>query len=132
MSIAKKVKKIAKTPHRNTRTGAFGEEVAAQYLLARGDEILDRNWRIREGEIDLVTLGVDGFFHFTEVKTRSSLAFGHPLEAITPEKAHRMARLALAWLATHGCLGCEYMIDVVSILIARDGTHCLEIRENVL
>lgn len=132
MSIAENQKKDIKTPHRNTRTGALGEEITAQYLLARGDEVLDRNWRIREGEIDLVTLGADGFFHFTEVKTRSSLAFGHPLEAITPDKAQRMGRLALAWLATHGCLGCDYMIDVVSILIARDGTHTLEIRENVL
>jgi putative endonuclease len=132
MSTAENKKKIVKTPHQNSRTGAFGEEVTAQYLLARGDEILDRNWRVREGEIDIVTLGGDGFFHFTEVKTRSSLAFGHPLEAITPEKSHRMARLALAWLATHGCLGCDYRIDVVSILIGRDGSHTLEIRENIL
>ena len=115
-----------KRPGAKQRTGAFGEEVTAQYLLARGDEILDRNWRIREGEIDLVSLGSDGAFHFIEVKTRSSLAFGHPFEAINREKAHRMQRLAMGWLATHGCLGCEYSIDVVAILIAADGTHTLE------
>ncbi len=114
------------------RTGASGEEVTAQYLLARGDEILDRNWRIREGEIDLVSLSSDGTFHFIEVKTRSSLAFGHPFEAINRDKAHRMQRLAMGWLATHGCLGCEYTIDVVAILIAADGTHTLEYRGNLL
>jgi putative endonuclease len=121
-----------KRPGQKQRTGAFGEEVTAQYVVARGDEILDRNWRIREGEIDLVSLGGDGIFHFIEVKTRSSLAFGHPFEAINREKAHRMQRLALGWLATHGCLGCEYSIDVVAILIAADGTHTLEYRGNLL
>jgi putative endonuclease len=121
-----------KRPGPKQRTGAFGEEVTAQFLLARGDEILDRNWRIREGEIDLISLGSDGTFHFIEVKTRSSLAFGHPFEAINREKAHRMQRLAMGWLATHGCLGCEYTIDVVAILIAADGTHSLEYRGNLL
>ena len=121
-----------KRPGPKQRTGAFGEEVTAQYLLARGDEILDRNWRIREGEIDLVSLSSDGSFHFIEVKTRSSLAFGHPFEAINREKAHRMQRLAMGWLATHGCLGCEYTIDAVAILIAADGSHTLEYRGNLL
>jgi putative endonuclease len=121
-----------KRPGQKQRTGAFGEEVTAQFLLARGDEILDRNWRIREGEIDLVSLDSNGTFHFIEVKTRSSLAFGHPFEAINREKAHRMQRLAMGWLATHGCLGCEYTIDVVAILIASDGTHSLEYRGNLL
>lgn len=121
-----------KRPGQKQRTGAFGEEVTAQFLLARGDEILDRNWRIREGEIDLVSLDSNGAFHFIEVKTRSSLAFGHPFEAINRDKAHRMQRLAMGWLATHGCLGCEYSIDVVAILIAADGTHSLEYRGNLL
>jgi putative endonuclease len=121
-----------KRPGPKQRTGVFGEEVTAQYLLARGDEILDRNWRIREGEIDLVSLSADGSFHFIEVKTRSSLAFGHPFEAINREKAHRMQRLAMGWLATHGCLGCEYSIDAVAILIAADGSHTLEYRGNLL
>ena len=121
-----------KRPGQKQRTGAFGEEVTAQFLLARGDEILDRNWRIREGEIDLVSLDSNGAFHFIEVKTRSSLAFGHPFEAINREKAHRMQRLAMGWLATHRCLGCEYTIDVVAILIASDGTHSLEYRGNLL
>ena len=121
-----------KRPGQKQRTGAFGEEVTARYLIARGDEILDRNWRIREGEIDVVSLGSDGVFHFIEVKTRSSLAFGHPFEAINREKAHRQTLHAMGWLATHGCLGCEYTIDVVAILIAADGTHSLEYRGNLL
>ena len=121
-----------KKPGPKQRTGAFGESKTAEFVTDRGDEILDRNWRIREGEIDLVSLSRDGIFHFIEVKTRSSLAFGHPVEAINADKAHRMQRLALAWLATHGCLGCEYAIDVVAVLIAAEGTHTLEYRGNIL
>jgi putative endonuclease len=121
-----------KSPGKKQRIGAFGEEVVAQHLLLRGDEILERNWRVREGEIDLVSLGADGIFHFIEVKTRSSLAFGHPLEAINRDKAHRMQRLALAWLATHGCLGCDHTIDVAAVLIGTDGSHVLEYRAAIL
>ena len=119
-------------PGPKQRTGAFGESKTAEFVTERGDEILDRNWRIREGEIDLVSLSRDGIFHFIEVKTRSSLAYGHPFEAINADKAHRMQRLALAWLATHGCLGCEYSIDVVAVLISADGAHTLEYRGNIL
>lgn len=114
------------------RVGAFGEEVTVNFLIARGDEILDRNWRIREGEIDIVSLSGDGNFHFVEVKTRSSLAFGHPFESINREKAHRLQRLALGWLATHGCLGCDFAIDIAAVLIAADGTHTIEYRGSVL
>ena len=121
-----------KRPGPKQRTGAFGEEITVRFVTERGDEILDRNWRIREGEIDVISLSTDGVFHFIEVKTRSSLAFGHPLEAINRDKAHRMQRLALGWLATHGCLGCEFSIDVVAVVIAADGTHNLEYRAGVL
>ena len=116
----------------NQRTGAFGEEVVTHYLTAKNSEIIERNWRIREGEIDIIALQPNGIFAFIEVKTRSSLAFGHPLEAINREKALRMQRLALGWLATHGCLGSEYQIDVAAVLIAPDGSHSIEYRANVL
>ena len=116
----------------NQRTGAFGEEVVAQYVTDNNAEIIERNWRIREGEIDIIALQPTGVFAFIEVKTRSSLAFGHPFEAINRDKAHRMQRLALGWLATHGCLGCEYQIDVAAVLLAADGSHTIEYRANVL
>jgi len=117
---------------RNQALGNFGESRVADYRLVEGDEIVDRNWRIREGEIDLVTLDKAGAFRFIEVKTRSSLAFGHPFEAITPTKLLRMQRLAMGWLVTHDCFGCSYSIDIASVLINPDGTHSLEYRAGVL
>ena len=116
----------------NQSTGALGEEAVAQFLTKADCEIIERNWRIREGEIDIVALHPSGVFAFVEVKTRSSVAFGHPFEAINRDKAHRMQRLALAWLATHGCLGCDYQIDVAAVLVQPDGKHVIEYREKLL
>lgn len=116
----------------NQNTGALGEEAVVQYLINHQVEIIERNWRIREGEIDIVALHPNGIFSFVEVKTRSSVAFGHPFEAINREKAHRMQRLALAWLATHGCLGCDYQIDVAAVLLQADGKFAIEYREKLL
>ncbi|MCX6437824.1 MAG: YraN family protein [Actinobacteria bacterium] len=116
----------------NKLTGAFGEEIVTRFLIQRGYEIVEKNWRIREGEIDIVALAPNGIFTFVEVKTRRSLAFGHPLEAINNEKAHRLQRLALAWLVTHKCFGFEYQIDGAAVLIAEDLTHTIEYRANLL
>jgi putative endonuclease len=116
----------------NQSTGALGEEAVAQFLVDRDCEIIERNWRIREGEIDIVALNPTGIFSFVEVKTRSSVAFGHPFEALNRDKAHRMQRLALAWLATHGCLGCDYQIDVAAVLVQSNGKFAIEYREKLL
>jgi putative endonuclease len=117
---------------RNQTLGLFGETRIAEFRAQQGDEIVERNWRVREGEIDLVTLDKAGNFHFIEVKTRSSLAFGHPFEAISPAKLLRMQRLAMGWLVTHDCFGCDYTIDIASVLINPDGSHSIEYRANVL
>jgi putative endonuclease len=116
----------------NQITGAQGEQAVVQFLMNRNVEIIERNWRIREGEIDIVALLPSGVFSFVEVKTRSSLAFGHPFEAINRDKAYRMQRLALAWLATHGCLGSDYQIDVAAVIAKANGSHEIEYREKLL
>ncbi len=85
--------------------------------MEKNYQILDRNWRIREGEIDLVAISEFGVVVFIEVKTRTSIAFGHPLEAITREKAYRLQRLALAWLTVNHRWGFEYRIDAAAVLI---------------
>jgi putative endonuclease len=79
--------------------GRFGEDLAARWLTESGWQILARNWRCPEGELDLI--GLDGaVLAFVEVKTRSTLAFGDPAEAVTPAKSTRIHRLAGAWLAS--------------------------------
>lgn len=117
---------------RNKTIGAFGEKVVADLLLSQGASIVDRNWRIKEGEIDIVVQLPSGAFAFVEVKARTSLAYGHPLEAITRDKAHRLQRLAMAWLATHQSFGHEFRIDCAAVMISTDGQFTIEYRENVL
>ncbi len=116
----------------NRTIGAFGEDAVVEFIRERGLAILDRNWRIREGEIDIIAKLVDGTHVFIEVKTRTSVAFGHPLEAINSDKARRLQRLALAWLATHQSLGCDYRIDCAAVLISTGGKYSVEYRESVL
>ena len=95
--------------------GAFGERLAATAYRRRGAQILDRNWRSPTGELDLVVREGDVFV-FCEVKTRRSRRYGSPLEAITPEKAARIRRLAGEWLVARQLAGAETRFDVASIV----------------
>lgn len=105
----------------HTQLGRAGEDAAAAYLKSIGHEILDRNWRCREGEIDLVSR--DGScLVMTEVKTRSSARTGDPLEAITPRKLMRMRALAGMWCAAHPELIGKLRLDAVSVIM-RGGEH---------
>ena len=105
--------------HRPT-LGAYGEAFAARYLVDQGMVLLDRNWRCDLGEIDLVLR--DGrVLVVCEVKTRSSLAFGSPLEGVTEQKAARLRRLAARWLADHSIRPDEVRIDLVGLLVPRRG-----------
>lgn len=112
--------------------GTRGEEFTVRYLQQRGYRIIDRNWRIKEGEIDIVAFSPESEIVFVEVKTRSSAAFGDPLESISTEKVHRIQRLALAWLATHQRLGHSYRIDVSGVLAGRSGELSIDYRSKIL
>lgn len=110
--------------------GSAGELTAERYLTARGMVLLERNWRCREGEIDLVLADGDEIV-VCEVKTRRTTTFGHPVEAITRAKLARLRRLAGCWLAerrTH-CAGVR--VDVVGLLLHPDGTYTVDHRPGV-
>lgn len=89
---------------RPRRVGRRGEQVAAGYLRQRGYRLLDRNWRSPDGEVpgelDLV-LRYRGTLVICEVKARTGRQLAHPAEAVTPEKAARLRRLAVVWLREH-------------------------------
>lgn len=97
--------------------GAYGEELAARHLQRSGFEILDRNWRCREGELDIVAREAVVLV-VCEVKTRSALGFGSPLEAVTAAKARRLRRLATRWLGEHQGHFTTVRFDVVGVLRA--------------
>lgn len=99
--------------------GAWGEDFAARELARRGLQILERNVRTREGEIDLVAQ--EGpFLVLVEVKARRGVRFGTPEEALTLEKRARLIALAEAYVAEVGWEG-PWRIDVVGILVDGQG-----------
>jgi putative endonuclease len=102
---------------RKDELGRRGESVAAGWFEAEGYAVLDRNWRCRTGEIDLI-LRHGTTLVFAEVKTRTSVAFGHPFEAITREKAARLRRLAAEWCREHGPVTGDVRIDAVAVIDA--------------
>ncbi|MGQ7350200.1 YraN family protein [Quadrisphaera oryzae] len=102
--------------------GAHGERLAEAHLVAGGAEVLDRNWRCRWGELDLVVRDGDALVA-VEVRTRRTTAAGTPLESVTPVKVARLRRLLGAWCADHpgrvrsGAL----RLDVVGVLLEPTG-----------
>lgn len=95
--------------------GAQGEEAVAAWYEARGYEVVERNWRCRAGELDLI-LRRGRTFVFCEVKTRTSDAFGAPVEAITRDKQVRLRHLAARWLADAPMRPTDIRFDVASVL----------------
>jgi putative endonuclease len=113
------------TARQRSGLGAYGEGLAARHLIEQGMILLDRNWRCELGEIDLVLR--DGrALVVCEVKTRSSLAFGSPLEGVTEQKAARLRRLAARWLADHAVHPPEVRIDLVGVLVPATGGVTLD------
>jgi putative endonuclease len=96
-------------------TGASGEEVAAAWYSANGYTIVARNWRCRDGELDLIIR--DGpTFVFCEVKTRATAAFGTPAEAVTHDKRQRIRHLAARWIQESKVRPATIRFDVAALL----------------
>ncbi len=115
----------------NRALGAYGETLAARHLVGQGMVLLDRNWRCAAGEIDLVLR--DGrVLVVCEVKTRSSVACGHPHEAVTSTKVARLAELGVRWQQDHGVRAEELRIDLVCVIRPRRGPSTVDHVRGVL
>lgn len=100
--------------------GALGEQLAVEHLVGLGLQILDRNWRCRYGELDIVAAdpGTRAVV-FVEVKTRTGDGFGGLAQAVTAQKARRLRRLATLWLAGQDRGWTTTRIDVIGVRIGR-------------
>lgn len=105
--------------------GRYGEDVAVRHLTDAGLVILERNWRCREGEIDIVARDGDVLV-LCEVKTRRSTTYGTPLEAVTDRKAARQRVLAAKWLAERAVHPRAVRFDVVGVLASRQGAASVQ------
>ena len=97
--------------------GASGEARAASWYEEHGYRVLARNWRCRDGELDLV-VALGRTVVFCEVKTRTSTQFGLPEEAITIAKRRRLRKLALEYLQREGRRARTLRFDVISVALA--------------
>jgi putative endonuclease len=97
----------------STSTGRTAEATAAEHLERQGYSILDRNWRTRMCELDLVA-SKSGTIHFVEVKYRATTAAGDPTDFIGRDKLHRLRRAAITWVQTNDWLG-PFQIDVMGV-----------------
>jgi putative endonuclease len=95
--------------------GRYGERIAARCLQDLGIDVIESNWRCARGEIDIVAADA-GTLVFCEVKTRSSLAFGDPAEAVGWVKSRRLRSLGLQWMAEHPGAWDSIRFDVVAVL----------------
>lgn len=100
--------------------GQLGERLAAGRLEQRGYRILERNFRCRAGEIDLVAEEGEELV-FVEVKTRRGTARGLPEEAVGQRKARKLQEVAFFYLDQHNLPDCSWRIDVVAVQFSSTG-----------
>lgn len=106
---------------RSHELGKWGEDIAARYLQSKGLEIIDRNWRCEEGELDIVALE-DEILVIVEVRTRTSDAYGAPEETLTINKRRHIQQAAFNYLQEHDYLDINWRIDLVAIDAYRCGS----------
>ncbi len=112
-----------KMQQNNQETGRTGENIAAQHLIEKGFVIIERNWRHKHLEVDLIA-NKGKILHFIEVKTRTSLKFGYPEESISKEKMQFLKFASAAYQYQHP--NWKYIqFDVVAILLR--GQNAIEI-----
>lgn len=98
----------------NQRVGRDGEDFAAAYVEQLGWRVLSRNWRCRDGEIDLIA--ADGrTIVIIEVKARTSAKYGRAIEAVTAEKLSRLRGLGARWAHEHDARAVALRIDVIGL-----------------
>jgi putative endonuclease len=124
---------MAQTTAKHLITGEIGEEIALQYLLKEGFVLLERNFRQKWGEIDLI-MQKDTTVYFVEVKavsyeTRANLERGRkggyrPEEKVTPEKVKKLDRTIQTWLQKENYNG-EYQLDVVTVRMVPEQEYAL-------
>ena len=98
--------------------GARGEALAVKHLKRLGYKIVEQNFRVRSGEIDIIG-EQDGTLVFIEVKTRTDTRFGPPFESITAKKKKHLSIVALEYMSRHDCHDRPARFDVVGVQIGK-------------
>ena len=121
---------------RQQRIGLMGEDIATEYLIKNQHQIIDRNYRTKRGEVDIICqfenpLSGENILVFVEVKARQELQFGLPMEALTSEKMDRVQRAAEVYIMENNLDDVCCRFDVIGIVITPEG-HQIEHVQDVL
>jgi putative endonuclease len=110
--------------------GKLGEEKAVRYLISKGFKILDRNYKCKTGEIDIIAMEGKTLV-FIEVKTRRGLSYGLPCESVTSAKKRHLLRTLRYYVAFHGLEEMDMRVDVIEILALKKGIYLNHIKNIV-
>ncbi|PID58525.1 YraN family protein [candidate division KSB3 bacterium] len=112
------------------KIGKKGEQLAYEYILRQGYTVLERNFRCKLGEIDLIA-GDRNMVVFLEVRTKSSTACGPAYNSVTPRKQQHVKRTALFYIAQRNLVNTQFRFDVIGITLnLSNGTHTLDHIQN--
>ena len=108
------------------KIGGKGEALAVEFLKQHNYRVIERNFRCKSGEIDIIAQDKDSFC-FIEVKTRSTGQFGSGFDAITSSKQRKLVKAALWYCAMHDRAHVPMRFDIVAVQYSSSGSPCLEL-----
>lgn len=108
----------------NKDIGTFGEEIAETFLKKLGYKVIDKNFRCKCGEIDIIAIHKD-YICFIEVKTRYGINFGIPAESVTTYKQHKIYKTAQVYILKKNIIDRNFRFDVIEVLLNKDNNDFL-------
>jgi putative endonuclease len=129
MVFATTEKRGEKMRHDRQKLGRWGEDKACSYFISNGYKILQRNYRCRFGEIDMIVQKADQLI-FAEVKTRTSTVYGYPSEAVNHRKQLKYEKSALCFLKETGWKQASYRFDIIEVMVHYNNTFSINHIEN--
>ena len=103
----------------NQIVGKAGEEKATKYLKEKGDSIIEKNFRCREGEVDIIAKDKNKDLVFVEVKTRRTIEYGFPSEAVNHTKQNHIQKVAKYYILKNKVVNSTIRFDIIEILIGK-------------
>ncbi|AEB76141.1 YraN family protein [Clostridium botulinum] len=114
----------------NKAIGTFGETLSEKFLISKGHKILNKNFRCKLGEIDIISK-FKNCICFTEVKTRYNNLYGIPCESVTHKKINKIKNTAKFYIAVNNTFDYEFNFNVIEILMnTNDNTYIINFIEN--
>ncbi|HHW70016.1 MAG TPA: YraN family protein [Clostridiales bacterium] len=113
----------------NRQLGEYGETIAKHYLIGKGYKILTQNFRCSYGEIDIIAQKDDNIV-FVEVKTRRTLSYGTPAEAVDRKKQMRYGKIASLYIKYNRLFENSYRFDIIEVYMPSQDLHTINHIEN--